>query len=532
MQEENGRCGARFFGEHRQMKVLKLIFLALLILVVLVFGVLVWQQMGGQNPLTAILATPTPAPPTLEAPAPSVSMSGEENQRLLELAYADCWRAEALGEAVSDGEEAVLPVRVTLLNADALAGAGARDAMLEKLQARVAEAERRSEIFEEDGSYREDVLRDCFDALLRERLEEKENFCSYWTPELRYRHDGEGWQLQNPEELYPFRPEAAALFAAVTEEQPLLPLRYPLPEDALWGHVPKEENFVETEDPYEIAALLEKPEARALIGEETLVWNPELPFVPGTLIRCYLDESILCILWQEPEKGCMGTFAETFVSDGSQLRRKISSDEPWSFWFERTSDFARDTNAVLAVGGDFYYHDRNCGVAVYQRQIIRFRPDNADTCFITADGDMLFLYRGDGISQAETEQFLKDKDVVFSLAFGPVLIDDGVDVTPEFYPWGETDMFYARSALGLLGRHHYLTMNINCDTTRPELDHLPNLRDAADAMVKRGCWKAYTLDGGQTATTAFHYQLINPVQFGQEKAISDIIYFASAVPEE
>ena len=122
--------------------------------------------------------------------------------------------------------------------------------------------------------------------------------------------------------------------------------------------------------------------------------------------------------------------------------------------------------------------------------------------------------------------------MVFSLAFGPVLVDEGVNVTPDFYPWGEIDMFYARSALGLLGRHHYLTMNINCDTTRRELDHLPNLQDAGYAMARRGCWKAYTLDGGQTASTAFHYTLINPVQFGEEKAISDIIYFASAAPGE
>ena len=48
--------------------------------------------------------------------------------------------------------------------------------------------------------------------------------------------------------------------------------------------------------------------------------------------------------------------------------------------------------------------------------------------------------------------------------------------------------------------------------------------DAADAMVKRGCWKAYTLDGGRTATTVFHYELINPVQYGKEIPISDIIY--------
>ena len=51
-------------------------------------------------------------------------------------------------------------------------------------------------------------------------------------------------------------------------------------------------------------------------------------------------------------------------------------------------------------------------------------------------------------------------------------------------------------------------------------------------MVEKGCVKAYTLDGGQTATTVFNGQLINPVQFGWEKPISDVIYFATALPEE
>ena len=49
-------------------------------------------------------------------------------------------------------------------------------------------------------------------------------------------------------------------------------------------------------------------------------------------------------------------------------------------------------------------------------------------------------------------------------------------------------------------------------------------------MIKRGCIKAYTLDGGQIATTAFNGELINPVQFGAQKDISDVIYFATAVP--
>lgn len=183
---------------------------------------------------------------------------------------------------------------------------------------------------------------------------------------------------------------------------------------------------------------------------------------------------------------------------------------------------------VLTLGGDFYYHGRACGIGVYQREIYRFEPYTCDNCYITSDGDMLFSYRGQWTDQAEVERFLEENDVLFSLCFGPVMIDDGVDVTPEQYTWGEVNDTYARSALGMLGKHHYLTMNINCAQPGTEYYNLATLRQEADAMLKRGCIKAYALDGGQTATTVFGGQLINPVQFGQEKEISDIIYFASA----
>ena len=104
-------------------------------------------------------------------------------------------------------------------------------------------------------------------------------------------------------------------------------------------------------------------------------------------------------------------------------------------------------------------------------------------------------------------------------------------MTPDFYAWGEILDEYARSGLGMLGKHHYLKVDINCGRPGTEYYYLATLRQLTDAMVKRGCVKAYTLDGGQTATTVFHNELINPVQFGWEKAISDVIYFASAVPD-
>jgi exopolysaccharide biosynthesis protein len=46
-----------------------------------------------------------------------------------------------------------------------------------------------------------------------------------------------------------------------------------------------------------------------------------------------------------------------------------------------------------------------------------------------------------------------------------------------------------------------------------------------------GVDKAYTLDGGQTASMIVNGELINSVEFGYQRAVSDIIFFATAIPE-
>jgi hypothetical protein len=43
---------------------------------------------------------------------------------------------------------------------------------------------------------------------------------------------------------------------------------------------------------------------------------------------------------------------------------------------------------------------------------------------------------------------------------------------------------------------------------------------------------AYTLDGGQTSTLVFRDEPFNRVDWDFERTMSDIIYFATAVPEE
>jgi len=142
---------------------------------------------------------------------------------------------------------------------------------------------------------------------------------------------------------------------------------------------------------------------------------------------------------------------------------------------------------------------------------------------------MLFCYENQFASEEEAQAYIDENKVMFSLSFGPVLVDNGVDVTPFDYPIGEIRDTYARCAVGQLGERHYLNMTINC--LSPDYYVYVTLRQAADSMIEHGCLNAYTLDGGQTGSIVLGGELINPVQFGYERAQSDCFYFATAIPD-
>ena len=320
------------------------------------------------------------------------------------------------------------------------------------------------------------------------------------------------------------------IFAEASSELTYVRKHYSLPENTLRGPVPIAENFGVTRDKAVIRALLERPEARDLIGDQKLSWNEDIELLDDTPIYYYLDETILVLTWQELTGHAVGTFSEIFIADGSQIIRRVGGDRIGSDETRAISAFARESNAVLAISADFYHFVyRDYGAIVYQRELYRFNQRDCDSCFFTADGDMLFAYKGQFADEDECRQYIKDNDVVFSVAFGPVIIDDGVDVMPKRYRYGEIDDTYARAVIGMLGEHHYLTMDIN---RSPIHYNLVTLRVAADAMIAHGAVKAYTLDGGKTAETVFNGQVINPLQDPWEKALTDAICFVSAYPDE
>ena len=114
-----------------------------------------------------------------------------------------------------------------------------------------------------------------------------------------------------------------------------------------------------------------------------------------------------------------------------------------------------------------------------------------------------------------------------------MLISEGEDVCPGFYPFGEIGDNYPRLAIAQMGTLHYLTVAVNANSAYSEYSKWGcTLRELTDVMLDHDCPNAYTLDGGQTGVIILDGQVVNPMQYNSEQIVSDIIYFATAIPEK
>ena len=312
---------------------------------------------------------------------------------------------------------------------------------------------------------------------------------------------------------------------AALEDITFIRRSYSIPESALVAPRPDPALFGETDDPEVVQAVVDS--AAELLDGQSLAWNKDIAFMPGSTIKYYCDETILAIAWKEALGNSAVSFGEIKTADGSQIRRYIANNSYGSDVQLYASDMARDVNAVIALNGDFYAF-RSIGVTVYQRQLYRNSGKSLDTCFITSAGDLVFAHRGELQSDEDTRRFMAEHDVVFSLSFGPILIENGQLLSAESYgdyPIGELNRIYSRSGIGQLGERHYLIATLG---EQGPYNTRAQLYTFATYLAAKGCESAYTLDGGQTAVMIFNGSTFNRVDWDSERTMSDIVYFATA----
>jgi hypothetical protein len=86
---------------------------------------------------------------------------------------------------------------------------------------------------------------------------------------------------------------------------------------------------------------------------------------------------------------------------------------------------------------------------------------------------------------------------------------------------------YSRAGIGQIGERHYLYMALSHGNREA--------RWTVNQFGEHFAWKpvqtAYCLDGGQTGELYFCGSVYNYIDFNKERPVSDILYFATAIPD-
>ena len=210
------------------------------------------------------------------------------------------------------------------------------------------------------------------------------------------------------------------------------------------------------------------------------------------------------------------------VADASQIRTAMASN----YGSNATAfgaTIAKRKNAVLAINGD-YFAIHNGGYLVRQGKQYRDLPDGqTDVLIIDSQGDFYIYPKA---TQETLASF--SGTAINTFCFGPALIIDGKRSADLDHREASPEKFPQRICIAQTAPLTYLCVA----TEGPENEGSKGLtlEQFADFVDGLHCICAYNLDGGSSSTVVLNNQKINALSTGKTRMVSDIIYFASAIP--
>lgn len=240
----------------------------------------------------------------------------------------------------------------------------------------------------------------------------------------------------------------------------------------------------------------------------------------------YQDDSLTVRMETIKSDGVVYRVAHVQIAHASQLRTAVAGPNG-SSRVATTSVQAKRNNAVVAINGDYYAY-RTGGFVIRQFDVFRNKlSKKLDLLLIDEKGDFHLFLKSDAVAlTAFTETGLRAAN---AFTFGPALVVDGqVRDIPDDYTFAPL-YENPRTAIGQVGELSYVMViaeGRNNNSTGATLQALANF------MGELGCTQAFNLDGGGSSTMVFNGEFYNLKTAKMERGISDIIYFATAVPED
>ncbi len=268
--------------------------------------------------------------------------------------------------------------------------------------------------------------------------------------------------------------------------------------------------------PMELSATGYVPDPSAYIAED----------VENGVLQGYQDESLTVTMWRETVGDAVYNVSRVKIADASQFRTGLN--HPKAKTNNKISAIAEKHNAVVAIGGDFFGGD-DYGYVVRMNEVFRKKPSKQrDMLLVDSNGDFHIIFKSDA---DELKALLSSEEVTYPnvFNFGPALVVDGqVCEIPDYYK-NKYNVFAdePRCAIGQLGEKEYLLVVV--DGRRKDSDGC-TCAELAEFMAAQGCTIAYNLDGGNSALMWFGGENYSEKTVKAERSVSDIIYFATAVP--
>ena len=252
--------------------------------------------------------------------------------------------------------------------------------------------------------------------------------------------------------------------------------------------------------------------------------NDERSNFDGKPIDYYKDDTIEVKCWREKRENNIFNFAEIWIVHPSQLRRTLVDNVISKKHLDMPSNIFKRTNGVVGMTADYAAY-RDVGIIMQYGEVVRKKtsPIMEDAIY---DKNGNFSGVNDSKDFFESDAF-KNGDVIHTFSFGPVIVDDyKVRESRKLdYYICQASSVYTRAAICQFDYDkHYLL----CVVEEPGL----TLRQFAAELQSMGVRFAYNLDGGQTGTLLYNKRAFNRPAYGGQREVSDILYFATAVPSE
>ncbi|MBR6186874.1 MAG: phosphodiester glycosidase family protein [Clostridia bacterium] len=230
---------------------------------------------------------------------------------------------------------------------------------------------------------------------------------------------------------------------------------------------------------------------------------------------------------REGEKGVIWRIAWIEIASPTQLRTDYA---PATIKKDKTgfvTTMAKNDNAVVALNGDNFSVDKAKHSFIYRNGEMRQTKLNKikDILIVDENGDFHTFVKSAGADTFEQDTGLK---IMHAFMFGPVLVQGGQELKMDLQYGYNPEGRQPRSAIGQLDTLSYVL--VIADNEKGSDSVGVTHQELAAFMAELGCKEAYNLDGGNSAIMVFNNSIYNVKK--QERDITDIIYFASAVPAE